>query len=98
MSIIINGDNNANPGGVAYGIGGNTLGFGTAGTAKQVLVSGGTSAPTWAAAPTVNLATGVTGTLPIANGRTNSTATPTAGTVPYGTGPVVEPTPSEPQA
>ena len=32
------------------------------------------------------LSTGVTGTLPIANGGTNSTATPTAGTVPYGTG------------
>lgn len=86
MSIIINGDNNANPGGVAYGVSGNTLAFSSAGTAGQVLVSAGTSAPTWAAAPTVNLATGVTGTLPIANGGTNSTATPTAGTVPYGTG------------
>jgi hypothetical protein len=32
------------------------------------------------------LTTGVTGTLPIANGGTNSTATPIAGTVPYGTG------------
>lgn len=32
------------------------------------------------------LSTGVTGTLPIANGGTNSTATPTAGAVPYGTG------------
>jgi len=32
------------------------------------------------------LTSGVTGTLPIANGGTNSTATPTAGTVPYGTG------------
>jgi hypothetical protein len=32
------------------------------------------------------LTTGVTGTLPIANGGTNSTSTPTAGTVPYGTG------------
>ncbi len=34
----------------------------------------------------VSLASGVTGTLPIANGGTNSTATPTAGTIPYGTG------------
>ena len=34
----------------------------------------------------IPLSTGVTGTLPIANGGTNSTATPTAGTVPYGTG------------
>lgn len=32
------------------------------------------------------LTTGVTGTLPIANGGTNSTGTPTAGGVPYGTG------------
>jgi hypothetical protein len=32
------------------------------------------------------LTTGVTGTLPIANGGTNATATPTAGAVPYGTG------------
>jgi hypothetical protein len=32
------------------------------------------------------LTTGVTGTLPIANGGTNGTATPTAGTVAYGTG------------
>jgi hypothetical protein len=32
------------------------------------------------------LTTGVTGTLPIANGGTNSTSTPTAGGVGYGTG------------
>lgn len=32
------------------------------------------------------LTTGVTGVLPIANGGTNATATPTAGAVPYGTG------------
>jgi len=32
------------------------------------------------------LSTGVTGTLPIANGGTNGTATPTAGAVAYGTG------------
>ena len=32
------------------------------------------------------LTTGVTGTLPVANGGTNATATPTAGAVPYGTG------------
>jgi hypothetical protein len=32
------------------------------------------------------LTTGVTGTLPIANGGTNSTATPTAGGAVYGTG------------
>jgi len=32
------------------------------------------------------LTTGVTGTLPIANGGTNGTTTPTSGAVPYGTG------------
>ncbi len=35
---------------------------------------------------TVSLTAGVNGTLPIANGGTNGTATPTAGAVPYGTG------------
>lgn len=34
----------------------------------------------------VSLTTQVSGTLPIANGGTNGTATPTAGAVPYGTG------------
>ena len=34
----------------------------------------------------IPLSTGVTGTLPIANGGTNSTATPTAGGAAYGTG------------
>ena len=37
----------------------------------------------------VSLTTGVTGTLPIANGGTNSTATPTNGGVAYGTGSAV---------
>jgi hypothetical protein len=32
------------------------------------------------------LTSGVTGTLPIANGGTNGTSAPTAGAVPYGTG------------
>lgn len=34
----------------------------------------------------VNLTTGVTGVLPVANGGTNTTATPTAGGISYGTG------------
>lgn len=50
----------------------------------NVLISGGISAaPAWGK---VALASAVSGTLPIANGGTNSTATPTAGGVAYGTG------------
>ena len=40
------------------------------------------------------LTTGVTGVLPIANGGTNSTATPTAGGVAYGTGTAIATTPA----
>jgi hypothetical protein len=47
--------------------------FAGPGTAGQAFVSNGTSAPAF-------------GTLGIAGGGTNTTATPTAGTVPYGTG------------
>lgn len=57
------------------------------GTSGQILTSGGsTTAPSWANPAAVNLASGVTGTLPIANGGTNSTATPTAGGIVYGDG------------
>jgi hypothetical protein len=50
----------------------------------NVLISGGVStAPAWGK---VDLASAVSGTLPIANGGTNSTATPTAGGIAYGTG------------
>lgn len=67
----------------AVGVG-STPGYGTSG---QILTSSGsTSAPAWANPAAVNLTTGVTGTLPIANGGTNSTATPTAGGIGYGTG------------
>lgn len=45
------------------------------GTSGQVLVSAGsTTAPTWATPAAVNLATGVTGTLPVANGGTGATS------------------------
>ena len=50
----------------------------------NALISGGLNvAPSWGK---IALASAVSGTLPIANGGTNSTATPTAGGVAYGTG------------
>lgn len=53
-------------------------------TATRYLANTGTSNnPAWAQ---IDLSNGVTGTLPIANGGTNSTATPTSGGVGYGTG------------
>lgn len=73
MPIIINGSNNPTSGGVGYG-NGTELAFTAAGTAGQVLQSNGASAPIWAAVPTVNLATGVTGTLPVGNGGTGITS------------------------
>lgn len=82
MAVTIVGDNTPTAGGVGYGTGVN-LAFTTAGTSGQVLTSAGAGAPTWAG---INVSTGVTGVLPVANGGTNSTATPTAGGVGYGTG------------
>ena len=50
----------------------------------NALISGGiTTAPAWGK---IGLTTHVSGILPIANGGTNATATPTAGAVAYGTG------------
>lgn len=59
-------------GGVGYGTG-TAHAYSAAGTSGQALISAGSSAPTF-------------GTLGIAGGGTNSTATPTAGGVGYGTG------------
>jgi hypothetical protein len=69
MPVTIAGNNTPTAGGVGYGDGTN-LAFTTAGTSGQVLTSNGASVPTWSA---VNLATGVTGTLPVANGGTGAT-------------------------
>jgi hypothetical protein len=50
----------------------------------NALISGGVGvAPSWGK---IGLTTHVSGTLPIANGGTNATATPTSGAVAYGTG------------
>jgi len=68
---------------VPYQSGVGATSFTAVGTAGYSLTSQGTGTPTWSQ---VSLTAGVTGTLPIANGGTNSTATPTAGGVGYGTG------------
>jgi hypothetical protein len=70
--------------GVVYGGGAGAAPVATAaGTTGQVLLATTSAAPSWGQ---VSLTAGVTGVLPIANGGTNSTATPTAGGVVYGTG------------
>lgn len=74
MPVTINGSNTPTAGGVTYGDG-TQYATTAAGTSGQVLTSAGASAPTWANPATVNLATGVTGTLPIANGGTGTTST-----------------------
>ena len=64
---------------------GNKLNTTAVGTADQFLRSTGSGAPAWSAI-TLSNTTSVTGTLGIANGGTNATATPTNGGVSYGTG------------
>ena len=60
---------------------------GGTGTVTSVNVSGGTTGLTASGGPVTTSGTiTLAGTLAIANGGTNSTATPTAGTIPYGTG------------
>lgn len=72
MPVTIDGSNTPTAGGIGYGDGAE-IAFTAAGTSGQVLTSNGVSAPTWAAIPAVNLATGVTGTLPAGNGGTGNT-------------------------
>lgn len=60
---------------------------GGTGTVTSVNVSGGTTGLTASGGPVTTSGTiTLAGTLAIANGGTNSTATPTAGAIPYGTG------------
>jgi len=69
--------------GVAYGSTVSAMATTAAGTSTQVLHGNASGAPTWSA---VSLTADITGTMPIANGGTNSTATATAGGAAYGTG------------
>jgi hypothetical protein len=71
-------------GDLIYATGPTTLSQLNDATTGNALISGGlATAPTWGK---IGLTTHVSGTLPIANGGTNATATPTAGAVAYGTG------------
>ena len=85
-AVSTNNISGGSAGVVVYQTGAGATGFTAAGTSGQILTSTGTTAPVWSSPSAVSLTTGVTGTLPIANGGTNSTATATAGGIGYGTG------------
>lgn len=71
-------------GDIVYASATNTLGKLADVATGNSLISGGVGGdPSWGK---IGLTTHVSGTLPIANGGTNATATPTSGAVPYGTG------------
>ena len=82
---IANGGTNstATPtsGGIGYGTG-TALAYTPAGTSGQVLLSNGSSAPSWGAVT----ATSYSGTLPVANGGTGLATTPTNGQIDIGNG------------
>ena len=69
--------------GVLYGSGTSALGVTAAGTTGQVLIATTSSAPSWGQ---VSLTAGVTGTLPVGNGGTGITTTPSNGQIPIGNG------------
>lgn len=81
MPVTIVGNNTPTAGSVVYGDGTNYAST-SVGTAGQVLLSNGSSAPSFGS---VNAATGVTGTLPVANGGTGA-STLTANNVLLGNG------------
>ena len=69
--------------GVIYGNTTSALGVTAAGTTGQVLIATTSAAPSWGQ---VSLTAGVTGTLPVANGGTGITTTPSNGFIPIGNG------------
>jgi hypothetical protein len=88
MPVTINGSNTPTPGGVTYGDAVTAYATTAAGTAGQLLVSGGAGVPTWVSASTLTVASATTATS-ATSATTATTATNisggSAGTVPYQT-------------